>query len=49
MTTHTTTQTDDPAHQPECIGDADMPADTASCAAEGEERENDEDGYGYGV
>lgn len=49
MTTQTTSQTDDPAHQAECIGDADVPTDPATCAAEGEERENDEDGYGYGV
>lgn len=49
MTTHTTTQSDDPAHQAECIGDADVPSDTASCAADSEDRENDEDGYGYGV
>lgn len=49
MTTHPTTQSDDPAHPAEYIGDADMPSDTASCAAEGEDRENDEDGYGYGV
>ena len=49
MTAHTTSQTDDPAHQAECIGDADVPTDAAACVADGEDRENDEDGYGYGV
>ena len=49
MTANTTSQTDDPAHQAECIGDADVPTDAAACVADGEDRENDEDGYGYGV
>ena len=49
MMMHTPSQTDDPAHPPECIGDADMPTDAAACATDGEDRENDEDGYGYGV
>lgn len=49
MTTHTVPPTDEPARLPERVGDFDVPADVVVRIAEAEDRDADEEGYGYGV
>lgn len=49
MTTHTDPQTDEPARLPERVGEFDAPVDVVARIAEAEDRDVDEEGYGYGV
>lgn len=48
MTTHTTTSTDDVARQ-EPVGEQDDQADARQTAADADDRNPEEAGYGYGV
>ena len=49
MQMHTTPQTVEPARAPERMVDQDDPADAVPRAVDADERDTDEDGYGYGV
>ena len=48
MSTHTTT-IDDTIRYPEAVGDGDEQGDSRQLAPEGEDRDVEEAGYGYGV
>jgi hypothetical protein len=50
MQTHTMPQTDEPARAPERMIDQDDPTeDAVPRLVDADERDTDEDGYGYGV